>query len=314
MSGSSAPRRRHGYHRQRRRGRASALLGGRKNAFPAKRSYQPRITCAWTPAFRANVVWPTSCWRFRRWRRNTSCAAPTCSMQETAICTLDTVRCQQPDELHRCELFGADILETSVAMGGTVTGEHGVGVEKAQQHVRPVHNDKNAQMFALKAAFDPQSLLNPGKGDSHAQPLRRYGKMLVRGGQIAHPICRAFNLLENHAAQIRVDSETVCCCSCGFAQPGAHARLCLHRQMRYLSTPGHRRSSGTCVGLIADVMPMVCAFHAAYWRLSRAVSGCWTWATGLPRVRPADRARLPARLGDSPNANTTARAVQPECC
>jgi glycolate oxidase len=35
-----------------------------------------------------------------------------------------------PDQLHRCELFGADILETSVAMGGTVTGEHGVGVEK----------------------------------------------------------------------------------------------------------------------------------------------------------------------------------------
>jgi glycolate oxidase len=35
-----------------------------------------------------------------------------------------------PDQLHRCELFGADILETSVRMGGTVTGEHGVGIEK----------------------------------------------------------------------------------------------------------------------------------------------------------------------------------------
>jgi glycolate oxidase len=58
---------------------------GRKNAFPPAAASAP-ITCAWTPPFRASV-WPTSCWRFRRWRRNTSCAAPTCSTPATAICT-----------------------------------------------------------------------------------------------------------------------------------------------------------------------------------------------------------------------------------
>ena len=51
------------------------------------------------------------------------------------------------DQLHRCELFGADILETSVAMGGTVTGEHGVGVE-TQQHVCAVLGRKTSRCSA----------------------------------------------------------------------------------------------------------------------------------------------------------------------
>ncbi len=59
------------------------------------------------------------------------------------------------DELRRCELFGADILETSVAMGGTITGEHGVGVEKLNSMCVQFTAAENAQMFALKAAFDP---------------------------------------------------------------------------------------------------------------------------------------------------------------
>ncbi|MGA1731747.1 MAG: FAD-linked oxidase C-terminal domain-containing protein, partial [Burkholderiaceae bacterium] len=54
-----------------------------------------------------------------------------------------------PDQLHRCELFGADILETSVAMGGTVTGEHGVGVEKLNSMCVQFSGDENALMFAV---------------------------------------------------------------------------------------------------------------------------------------------------------------------
>ncbi|MDR0214300.1 MAG: FAD-binding protein [Comamonas sp.] len=91
------------------------------------------------------------------------------------------------DELHRCELFGADILETSVAMGGTVTGEHGVGVEKLNSMCTQFSTEENAQMLALKAAFDSQSLLNPGKVIPTLNRCAEYGKMLVRGGQIAHP-------------------------------------------------------------------------------------------------------------------------------
>ena len=92
-----------------------------------------------------------------------------------------------PDQLHRCELFGADILETSVAMGGTVTGEHGVGVEKLNSMCVQFSAAENEQMLGVKRAFDPLSLLNPGKVIPTLNRCAEYGKMLVRGGQISHP-------------------------------------------------------------------------------------------------------------------------------
>ena len=92
-----------------------------------------------------------------------------------------------PDQLRRCELFGADILETSVAMGGTVTGEHGVGIEKLSSMCVQFSAEENAQMFGLKHAFDPGGLLNPGKVIPTLHRCAEYGKMLVRGGQIKHP-------------------------------------------------------------------------------------------------------------------------------
>ena len=91
-----------------------------------------------------------------------------------------------PDQLHRAELFGADILETSVAMGGTVTGEHGVGVEKLNSMCVQFSAAENAQMMAVKHAFDPQGLLNPGKVIPTLQRCAEYGRMLVRGGRLPH--------------------------------------------------------------------------------------------------------------------------------
>ena len=92
-----------------------------------------------------------------------------------------------PDQLHRCELFGADILETSVAMGGTVTGEHGVGVEKLNSMCVQFSAAENEQMFGVKRAFDPLGLLNPGKVIPTLHRCAEYGKMLVRAGAIKHP-------------------------------------------------------------------------------------------------------------------------------
>jgi glycolate oxidase len=92
-----------------------------------------------------------------------------------------------PDQLHRCELFGADILETSVAMGGTVTGEHGVGVEKLNSMCVQFSAEENEQMFGVKRAFDPAGLLNPGKVIPTKHRCAEYGKMLVRAGAIKHP-------------------------------------------------------------------------------------------------------------------------------
>jgi glycolate oxidase len=92
-----------------------------------------------------------------------------------------------PDQLRRCELFGADILETSVAMGGTVTGEHGVGVEKLNSMCVQFSPQENAQMFGIKHAFDVLGLLNPGKVIPTLHRCAEYGKMLVRDGQLKHP-------------------------------------------------------------------------------------------------------------------------------
>jgi glycolate oxidase len=91
------------------------------------------------------------------------------------------------DELHRCELFGADILETSVRLGGTVTGEHGVGVEKLNSMCVQFSPQEREQFFAVKRAFDPRGLLNPGKVIPTLQRCAEYGKMHVHKGMLKFP-------------------------------------------------------------------------------------------------------------------------------
>jgi glycolate oxidase len=97
-----------------------------------------------------------------------------------------------PDQLHRCELFGADILETSVRLGGTVTGEHGVGVEKLSSMCVQFSPGEREQMFALKRAFDPLELLNPGKVIPTLQRCAEYGKMHVKKGLLPFPELERF--------------------------------------------------------------------------------------------------------------------------
>ena len=87
-----------------------------------------------------------------------------------------------PDQLHRCELFGADILETSVMLGGTVTGEHGVGIEKLSSMCVQFSPAEREQMFAIKRAFDSRELLNPGKVIPSLVRCAEYGKMHVQRG------------------------------------------------------------------------------------------------------------------------------------
>jgi glycolate oxidase len=96
------------------------------------------------------------------------------------------------DQLHRCELFGADILETSVAMGGTVTGEHGVGVEKLNSMCVQFTPDERAQMEGVKHAFDPAGTLNPGKVIPTLQRCAEYGKMHVKKGLLPFPELERF--------------------------------------------------------------------------------------------------------------------------
>ncbi|MGQ3053934.1 MAG: FAD-linked oxidase C-terminal domain-containing protein [Roseateles sp.] len=96
------------------------------------------------------------------------------------------------DQLHRCEQFGAEILERSVALGGTVTGEHGVGVEKLNSMCVQFSAEELEQMLALKAAFDPAGTLNPGKQIPSLSRCAEYGRMHVRRGLLAFPELERF--------------------------------------------------------------------------------------------------------------------------
>jgi len=91
------------------------------------------------------------------------------------------------DQLHRAELFGADILETSVMLGGTVTGEHGVGIEKINQMCVQFTPAEREQFFGVKRAFDPTGLLNPGKTIPTLARCAEYGKMHVKKGLLPFP-------------------------------------------------------------------------------------------------------------------------------
>jgi len=93
----------------------------------------------------------------------------------------------KPDDLDRAEKFGADILRLCVEVGGVLTGEHGVGVEK--RDLMPVmfsEIDLNAQQ-RLKCAFDDKSLLNPGKVFPTLHRCAELGRMHVHAGRIAFP-------------------------------------------------------------------------------------------------------------------------------
>ena len=92
-----------------------------------------------------------------------------------------------PGELEKTERFAADILEMCIAAGGTITGEHGVGVEKIAQMCSQFTREELAQFHAVKAAFDPPRLLNPGKAVPELNRCAEYGAMRVKGGALPHP-------------------------------------------------------------------------------------------------------------------------------
>ncbi len=85
------------------------------------------------------------------------------------------------------EQFGAEILELCVAVGGTITGEHGVGIEKINSMCVQFSAAELEVFFAVKRAFDTAFLLNPDKAIPTLQRCAEYGKMHVRGGQLKFP-------------------------------------------------------------------------------------------------------------------------------
>lgn len=92
-----------------------------------------------------------------------------------------------PGELHKAEAFGADILRFCVAVGGVLTGEHGVGVEKRDLMGEMFSPTDLAQQQRVKCAFDPDGLLNPGKLFPVLHRCAELGAMHVHGGKLAFP-------------------------------------------------------------------------------------------------------------------------------
>jgi len=91
-----------------------------------------------------------------------------------------------PDELERAEKFGADILRLCVKVGGVLTGEHGVGIEKRDLMPEMFSEADLNQQQRLKCAFDAKGLLNPGKVFPVLHRCAELGRMVVRGGKLPH--------------------------------------------------------------------------------------------------------------------------------
>jgi glycolate oxidase len=98
----------------------------------------------------------------------------------------------RPEELERTEKFAAEVLEKCVAVGGTITGEHGVGVEKINQMCTQFRAPELELFHAVKRAFDARGLLNPGKAVPTLARCAEFGRMHVHGGALPHPELERF--------------------------------------------------------------------------------------------------------------------------
>jgi glycolate oxidase len=98
----------------------------------------------------------------------------------------------KPGELEQAEELGSRVLRLCVEVGGTVTGEHGVGMEKINEMCVQFTEPEIQQFHAVKAAFDPNGLLNPGKGIPTLARCAEFGKMHVHHGELPHPELERF--------------------------------------------------------------------------------------------------------------------------
>ena len=98
----------------------------------------------------------------------------------------------KPGEVEKAEALGGKILELCVEVGGTITGEHGVGVEKLDEMCVQFTAPEIRQFHRLKAAFDPDGLLNPGKAIPTLTRCSELGGMHVHGTQLPHPDLERF--------------------------------------------------------------------------------------------------------------------------
>ena len=154
---------------------------GRKNAFPASGRISPDYMCMDSTIPRKRLADILTAIADMETRYELRCVN-VFHAGDGNLHPLILFDANQPGELARAEAFGAEILETSVRLGGTVTGEHGVGIEKLASMCVQFSPEEREQMLALKQAFDPAGLLNPGKVIPTLHRCAEYGRMHVKKG------------------------------------------------------------------------------------------------------------------------------------
>ena len=117
---------------------------------------------------------------------------PTCSTPDGNLHPLILFDANLPGQLEQAEELGDRILRLCVEAGGTVTGEHGVGVEKLNTMCVQFNDEELNQFHALKAAFDPEGLMNPGKAIPTLARCSELGGMRVHQGRVPHPELERF--------------------------------------------------------------------------------------------------------------------------
>lgn len=159
---------------------------GRKNAFPASGNMSPDYMCMDSTIPRKRLAQMLHSIQEMQSQYGLRCAN-VFHAGDGNLHPLIMFDAENPDEMRRCELFGADILETSVRLGGTITGEHGVGIEKLNSMCVQFSPAERELFLSVKRAFDPLELLNPGKVIPTLHRCAEYGKMHVHRGMLPFP-------------------------------------------------------------------------------------------------------------------------------
>jgi glycolate oxidase len=161
------------------------LWSGRKNAFPAAGRLSPDYYCMDGTIPRRHVGRVLAAIEQMEARYGLRCMN-VFHAGDGNLHPLILFDANEPGAWERADRFGAEILELCVELGGTITGEHGVGLEKLNSMCVQFSPAERAAFTAVKQAFDPVTLLNPGKVIPTLVRCAEYGKMRVHGGALPH--------------------------------------------------------------------------------------------------------------------------------
>jgi len=159
---------------------------GRKAAFPAVGRISPDYYCIDGTIPRATL--PRVLRQIETWSREYGLpCANVFHAGDGNLHPLILFDANKPGDRERTVEFGDRILELCIDVGGTITGEHGVGVEKIRGMCAQFAPEALERFLAIKRAFDPHGLLNPGKAVPTLARCAELGRMHVHAGQLPHP-------------------------------------------------------------------------------------------------------------------------------